>query len=130
MDEMAELQAMKGRLAALPPGKVPDEVANASSFVPTSVEDDSWRDRLPHTKNRFKGQMSQLNLIERARQKVLQERLEADEQKRLEAEKKEREKAFLDELAERNRQRVNTGERVEVGKEGILKRREKEMKER
>lgn len=41
-DELAELQAMKDQLKAMPTGKVPDDVANASSFVPTSVDDD-WR---------------------------------------------------------------------------------------
>ena len=120
---------MRQRLSSLARDKARGDAANTSSFVPTSVDDD-WRNRLPHAQNRYKGQLGQLNLVERARQKVLQEREDAEERKREEQEKKARERAFLDELAERNRELIRTSTSVELGAEGVLKRREKESKER
>ena len=73
--------------------------------VQTTMDEDP-KLRLPHSKNRFKGEFSNLDLFRRAKEALLKEKMEREQKEAEITMKKQNEKEYMTALMERNRQLV------------------------
>ena len=101
-----------------------EEIVSPTAQIEVSTAAEDPKLRLPHSKNRFQGEFSNLDLFRKAKEKLLQEKLEKAEQEALAAQKKANDVAFMAALQERNRELVRPSR-----SHGTLKRREQEHKE-